>query len=234
MSVLDIRGLHAGHRGVPVVRDLDLHVDEGDVVALLGPNGAGKTTTLLTVLGLLPALRGEITVLGGPTGGVAAHRIARRGVAFVPEDRSLFAGLTVAENLRLGTRRGRVAVDDVVAWFPALAPLLGRKAGLLSGGEQQMLTMGRAIASGPRLLMVDELSLGLAPIIVEQLLATVRQVADETRCGVLLVEQHVDQALDVADRAYLLSHGELVAEGAADDLARDRELVEAGYLGTAR
>jgi branched-chain amino acid transport system ATP-binding protein len=139
-----------------------------------------------------------------------------------------------AENLRLGTRRGRVAVDDVVAWFPALAPLLGRKAGLLSGGEQQMLTMGGAIASGPRLLMVDELSLGLAPIIVEQLLATVRQVADETRCGVLLVEQHVDQALDVADRAYLLSHGELVAEGGADALACDRELVETGYLGTIR
>jgi branched-chain amino acid transport system ATP-binding protein len=225
--------LHAGYEGAAVVRDLDLTVDEGQVVALLGPNGAGKTTTLMTIAGMLPAISGRVDVLGAPVRGVRAHRIARRGLAFVPEDRSLFFGLTVGENLRLGSRRGHIAVARVVDWFPELEPLLDRKAGLLSGGEQQMLTMARAILSHPKLLMVDELSLGLAPIIVERLLPVVRRIADESGCGVLIVEQHVDLALDVADHATVLVHGDVVLRGRAGELARDRHLLASGYLGRA-
>ena len=228
--LLDVRGLWAGYDGVAVVHGVDLHVDAGEVVALLGPNGAGKTTTLLTVSGLLPVLDGEVEVLGAAPSTRRPQRVARRGVAHVPEDRALFAQLTVQENLRLGGRRG-ADVDRVLGWFPALEPLLDRRAGLLSGGEQQMVAVGRALASGPRLLMVDEMSLGLAPVIVERLLPVVRRVADEAGVGVLLVEQHVRMALEVADRAVVLNHGRVVAADAADVLAADRQLLAASYLG---
>jgi branched-chain amino acid transport system ATP-binding protein len=233
VSVLAIREMSTGYHGVPVVRDLNLDVEEGEVVALLGPNGAGKTTTLLTASGLVPVLKGDVQVLGSSIKGRRPHSVARLGVAHVPEDRSLFFQLTVKENLRLGTSRGTKAFEKALGYFPALEPLMDRRAGLLSGGEQQMLAMARALASEPRLLMVDEMSLGLAPIIVERLLPVLRQIAADTGAGVLVVEQHVNLVLEVADRAYVLSHGDLALEGAAAHLRANRHLIESSYLGGA-
>ena len=231
-NVLEIRGLVAGYEGVPVVRGLDLTVAEGEVVALLGPNGAGKTTTLQTVSGLLPVIDGTIEVLSGPPTARSPHKIARRGVGHVTEDRSLFFDLSARQNLRLavrGRRRQRLALERVLGLFPELAPLLDRKAGLLSGGQQQMLALARALVAEPRLLLVDEMSLGLAPIIVQRLLPMVRSIADDTGAGVVLVEQHLSMALEVADSVCVLIHGEVSAHGPVADF-RDRDLLAETYL----
>ncbi|MCU0267007.1 MAG: ABC transporter ATP-binding protein [Acidimicrobiales bacterium] len=232
-DLLTVQGLCAGYDGIAVVHDLDLHVGAGEVVALLGPNGAGKTTTLSTVSGLLPVIRGELDVLGaGPPSTRRPQRTARRGVAHVPEDRAIFHELTVRENLRLGGLQHGRDLDDVLDYFPALEPLLDRRAGLLSGGEQQMLAVGRALASRPRLLMIDEMSLGLAPIVVERLLPVVRRIADEADVGVLLVEQHVHLALEVADRVYVLNRGQVVVSGPAAQVRDDAQVLESSYLGS--
>jgi branched-chain amino acid transport system ATP-binding protein len=232
-AVIDVENLRAGYTGAAVVRDLTLHVDEGEVVALLGPNGAGKTTTLLTISGLLRILSGSIRVFDRPVRHGHPHTSAHRGLAHVPEDRALFYGLTVRENLRLGRRRGGPPLRKVLEYFPALAPLMSRTAGLLSGGEQQMLALARALAMGPRALMVDEMSMGLAPVIVEHLLPVLRRIADENGTAVLMVEQHVHLALGIADRGYVLSHGNLVVEGPASELVDRRDLLESSYLGQA-
>jgi branched-chain amino acid transport system ATP-binding protein len=230
-AILEIDEMSGGYGGVAVVRDLTLNVEAGEVVALLGPNGAGKTTSLLTVSGLLPMIAGDVRILGQSIRKRPPHKIARMGIAHVPEDRSLFFQLTVAENLRLGASHGASDLDRALHYFPALEPLMSRRAGLLSGGEQQMLAMGRALTVEPKLLVVDEMSLGLAPIIVERLLPVLRTVADETGAGVLLVEQHVDLALEIADRAYVLSHGDLVLQNDAAYLRANRQLLESSYLG---
>jgi branched-chain amino acid transport system ATP-binding protein len=229
---LRIDGLTTGYGKIVVVRDLSLHVAPGEVVALLGPNGAGKTTTLLAVSGLLPVLGGSIQALGAPVGRGAAYRVARRGVVHVPEDRSLFTQLTVAENLRMGAHgRDRAALAEVFGYFPALEPLQGRQAGLLSGGEQQMLAVARALLQKPKLLLVDEMSLGLAPIIVARLLPVLRQIADRTQAGVLFVEQHVHLALEVADRAYVMHRGTVEMSGTAAELRERRAIIESSYIG---
>lgn len=231
-TLIETHGLICGYGRAAVARGLDLSVRAGEVVCLLGANGAGKSTTLLTLAGAIPSLGGTATVLGAAVQGDKAHQVARRGLAIVPEGRGLFYRLTAAENLRLRRHRAsRVETDDVLDMFPAIRPLLGRRAGLLSGGEQQMLALAGALLADPKIVMIDEMSLGLAPIIVEQLLPTVRRIADERGMGVLLVEQHVVAALSVADRGYVLAHGEVVAEGPAEQLRRDAELLEASYLG---
>jgi branched-chain amino acid transport system ATP-binding protein len=235
---LAVRDLHAGYRGVPVVRELNLEVRPGEVVALLGPNGAGKTTTLETIAGLHRPISGTVELSGEGIGGKPAHILARRGIALVPEGRALFPGLTVHEHLRLagGRRRGAAGSghrpeDELLEMLPELRKCLGRKAGLLSGGEQQMLAVGRALVTRPRLLLVDEMSLGLAPVIVERLLPILRRAASELGSSVLFVEQHVALALEISDRAYILTHGRIRLEGAAAELRGRRELLAASYLG---
>lgn len=244
--VLVTQGLDAGYDGVPVVRGLDLVINQGEVVALLGANGAGKTTTLLTIAGLLPPISGSLTVLGE-----VAHdergrgrrvrrnsltrtwRRARRGLSLVPEDRGLFPGLTVNEHLRLSKSKTNTSntSNDILDLFPALAPLRTRQAGLLSGGEQQMLAIARALGTKPKLLMVDEMSLGLAPIIVERLLPLVRSAAQATGAGVLIVEQHVHMALAVSDRAAVMSRGVVTVQGGSRELEERSDLLESSYLG---
>ena len=231
--LLAVDRLSAGYHGIAVVRELSLTVHAGEVVALLGSNGAGKTTTLSAIAGLITPLSGDIRFAGARINGAPAHRVARRGLALVPENRALFADLTTRENLRLarGRGRGRSNEDDVLDLLPELRKCLRRKAGLLSGGEQQMLAVGRALVARPALLVVDEMSLGLAPVVVERLQPVLRQAADAFGTGVLVVEQHVAVALDVAERAYVLAQGRLVLEGRTADLRSRRDLLMACYLG---
>nr|WP_322098402.1 ABC transporter ATP-binding protein [Nakamurella alba] len=222
--LLEAQGLSAGYAGRPVVKDLDLSVTQGQVVVLLGPNGAGKTTTLLALAGELPALQGSVALFGGPAP-AGLHRRARSGVGFVTEERSVFMEMTVEENLRVG----RADAGQALELFPELRPLLRRRAGLLSGGEQQMLTLGRALARTPRLLLIDELSLGLAPLVVARLLTAVRAAADDG-VGVVLVEQHVEQAMRIADHVYVMQRGAVVLSGPTAEVADRVAEIEASYL----
>lgn len=217
--------MSAGYGGQPVVHDLDLVVSPGEVVCLLGPNGAGKTTTLLAMSGELPLLGGEVVFEGEPTT-APLYRRARAGLAFVTEERSVFKSLTGFDNLRTGG----VTPGDVLALFPELERCLSTRGGLLSGGEQQMLTVGRALARKPRLLLADELSLGLAPIIVDRLLQAVRTAATDRGMAVLLVEQHARKALRYADRVYVMRRGHIEMALTADEASRRISEIENVYL----
>jgi branched-chain amino acid transport system ATP-binding protein len=229
--VLTLEGLTAGYDEAAVLRDVDVEVGEGEIVALLGANGAGKTTTLRAVSGIVKPMSGRVLFEGRDLARVSPSARARLGIAHVPEGRGLFFGLTVTEHFRLGPRGERLDDELAYEYFPKLQELRDRRVGLLSGGEQQMLAVARGLARQPKLLLLDELSLGLAPVIVERLLPVVRRFAQESGCAVLLVEQHVQLALEVADRGYVLSHGRIVLENDAERLRADRQLLIVSYLG---
>ncbi len=223
-ALLETAGLRAGYGNVEVVRGLDVRVDPGEVVALLGPNGAGKTTTLLTISGELEPLGGEVRVLGC-RGRDPLHVRARSGLAFVTQERAVLMSLTLSENLRVS----RCDVGRAVALFPELEAHLDRRVGLLSGGQQQMLALARGLARGSRLLLVDELSLGLAPLVVDRLLRVVREAADDG-IGVLLVEQHVHKAMAVADRVLVMRRGVIELAGTAAEFRDRLDDIQDAYL----
>lgn len=215
--------------GRAVVEKVEIHVDEGEVVALFGANGVGKTTTLMLLAGELEPMAGVVHLHGKRTH-APLHRRARNGLALATEDRSIIRSLSARENLRLG----RCDERRVLEVFPELEPLLDRRAGLLSGGEQQMLTLGRALARGSSLLLVDELSLGLAPLVVERLMTALRNTSQATGLGTLLVEQRVHQALSFVDRAYVMSHGRIVIEGSGEEVGSRIGDLDAAYLADER
>jgi branched-chain amino acid transport system ATP-binding protein len=224
VPLLRTENLSAGYNGVAIVKDLNIEVRAGEVVILLGANGAGKSTTMHTIAGGLPTIGGRLQIDGRAITS-SAHKRCSGPLSFVTEERSVFRSMSVEDNLRLG----RGGVEAAVALMPELQPLLKRKAGLLSGGEQQMLTLGRAIASKPLVLLADELSLGLAPLIVARLLDVVRRAADDG-LGVLLVEQHVRQAMRIADRIYVLRRGQVVLQGTATEMRGRLAEIEDSYL----
>ncbi|WP_211263932.1 ABC transporter ATP-binding protein [Streptosporangium amethystogenes] len=239
-GLLEVSGLAAAYGGVRALDGLDLHVDEGEFVVLLGPNGAGKTTTMKTVSGLLKPVSGQIRFAGEDLTKVPAWRRPGLGLGHVPEGRQIFPDHTVLENLALGgfpTRRRRAETerrrDEMLEIFPRLAERSSQLAGTLSGGEAQMLAIARTLMAAPRLLMLDEPSLGLAPLKVAELFGYLKRLHDERGLTILLVEQQASTALRLADRGYVLERGRVVVEGGAAEL-RDDPRVQAAYLGQLR
>lgn len=236
MSLLSVERLAVAYGDSRVLWDVGFDMAEGEIVALVGANGAGKTTLLRALTGLVPVRAGQMRFAGADLNPLKPYERARRGIAMVPEGRRLFAGLTVRQNLKLGAtaRPSREGEDDDLAFvfklFPELVRLEGRLAGLMSGGEQQMCAIGRALMARPSLLLIDEMSLGLAPVIVDRIADAVRQVNRERGITVLLVEQDVGLALEIATRGYVLDTGRITIDGPADDLLR-REDIRAAYLG---
>ena len=236
MEQLEVEAIDVAYGPITALRGVSLQVGQGEMVALLGPNGAGKTTTLRTVCGLLSPRSGKISFAGQDIAGKPVHRVVESGVAHVPEGRELFPSLSVVENLRLGhwvRRRDRTdfqeRLEQALVYFPKLRQRATQAAGTLSGGEQQMLVVARGLMSSPRLLLVDELSLGLAPIIVNQLFEILQEV-NRGGTSILLVEQFVHLALEHTHRAYVLAKGEVRVSGKSSDLAADPALL-ASYLG---
>jgi len=236
-ALLEAEGLRTGYGRLPVVFDVDLEIGEGEIVALLGANGAGKTTTLRALSGMLPLMDGDVRLDGTSLKGRAPNAIARGGIVHVPQGRGIFPTLKVDETLRLacamaGIRRGEIdaRVDDIYAIFTRLHERRDQFAGTLSGGEQQMLAIARGLIMKPRLLLIDEMSQGLAPTIVQALFDIVRALPEQG-VSVLIVEQFVTHALAVASRAYVLEKGEVAFAGNAAVLARDEEFVKGSYLG---
>lgn len=234
--MLEVRGIDAGYGPITVLRGVTLRVDEGEMVAVVGPNGAGKSTLLRGVTGLAELRRGSVHFRGERIDGIPAHAVARRGLAHVLENRALFAPLSVEQNLRMGAyaagrpnRKG--AYDLVYDLFPVLRDRRDQAAGTLSGGEQKMLAIARALMARPSMLLLDEPSAGLAPLVVRRLYEAISELHADG-LAVVVVEQNVRVALDVARRAYVLSEGQIKAEGSSDDLKRGHE-IQALYLGGA-
>jgi branched-chain amino acid transport system ATP-binding protein len=228
--ILEIKGIDTYYGLGHILHGLSLGVAEGEVVALLGRNGAGKTTTLRSVTGLAPPRSGEIRYKGRNIAGLAPHRISRLGVALVPETRGIFSYLSARENLAIAQRKGsRWQMESVLERFPALRERLESKGRLLSGGEQEMLAIARALMTGPDLLLLDEPSQGLAPMVVSAVMDTIRELKRQ-RVSMLLVEQNAEMALQLADRVYVIDHGAVVFEGTSEALRSDRGVM-ATYLG---
>lgn len=224
-AVLKVRDISVGYVGQPVVRDVSLEVRPGEIVCLLGPNGAGKTTTLLGITGVLPVMSGSVEMFDDAAS-LPLHKRARMGLSFVTEERSIIKSLSTSDNIRCAG----LAADSVTSLFPELESRMSTRAGLLSGGEQQMLTLGRALAREPKLLLADELSLGLAPLIVDRLLKAVRDAADQRNTGVLMVEQHARKALAYADRAIVMQRGKVVLDLSGEDARERIDEIQAAYL----
>jgi len=232
--MLEVEGLEVAYGDLQVVWGVSFEVATDSIVAILGPNGAGKTTTLLALMGLLPLKGGSVDFKGESLVGLPTHKMVDRGVVMIPEERAAFSTLTVAENLELGayTPRAREGytetMEDVYAIFPRLAERQNQSAGTLSGGERQMLAIGKALMARPELLILDEPSLGLAPIIVENIFDVIRNIRDRG-VSVLMVEQHVEMTLEVADYAYILEMGSIVTQGTGPELEADAR-VQKAYL----
>jgi branched-chain amino acid transport system ATP-binding protein len=229
---LDCRGLTVGYETLAVARGIDLAVGRNEILAVLGPNGAGKTTLLTTLAGFLPPIDGSIRVDGAPLRTGSARHANRAGVVLVPDNRALFTQLTTVENLELGRRKGGPTVAGMLDLFPALGRRSRLRAGMLSGGEQQMLAVARCLIQAPRVLLIDEMTMGLAPVVVASLMPVLRRVADDSGAAVVLVEQHVKLALEIADHALVLVHGDVTLAGAASAIRADTAALEAAYLGT--
>ena len=232
-EMLEVVDLEVRYGAIRAIKGISFHVGEGEIVALLGANGAGKTTTQKTISGMLRPSAGRITFLGQRIDGVPAHELIRLGICHAPEGRHVFPRMTVAENLDMGAFRfkkiDQADLDRVLELFPRLQERYRQVAGTLSGGEQQMLAIGRALMGKPRLLLLDEPSMGLAPMVVAQIFDIVREI-NESGVTVLLVEQNAAQALALADRGYVLETGELVLHGTGSELLAD-DRVRAAYLG---
>jgi branched-chain amino acid transport system ATP-binding protein len=229
---LECTGLAGGWGSLTAFSGVDLSVDAGEVHAVLGANGAGKTTLLLTLAGLLPPHKGTITLDGVPLRARRATASNKAGVVLVPDNRELFTTLTVEENLRVAGGRSGQTPRSMLDLFPELEARWNLRAGALSGGEQQMLAMARALVQRPKVLLVDELSMGLAPVIVERLFAAIRRIANESGSAVVVVEQYVGVALDVADSVSVLSRGRVALTSTAAELAAEPEILEHAYLGS--
>jgi branched-chain amino acid transport system ATP-binding protein len=233
-AVLECRDLEAGYGAGSVVRGVSFSLAGGSVLGVLGPNGAGKTTMLMAMAGLIPLTGGQVLLDGNPLPKGRPSRANQAGLILVPDDRSLFMTLTVRENLEVARRRSRQPAESMIELFPLLGTRWNLSAGSLSGGEQQMLAVARAVIQQPRVLLIDEMSMGLAPIVVESLIPLVRRVADQSGAVVVLVEQHVRLALEVSDRAIVLVHGEVVLSGTGEQLRNDPDSLEAAYFGIRR
>lgn len=235
--LLEIRDLHVAYGAIRALQGISFHVEQGEIVTLIGANGAGKSTTLRTISGLLRPIQGDILYKDESITKVSAERIVKLGISQVPEGRRVFSNLTVRENLEMGAytrndkREIQEAMERVFASFPRLGERLGQYGGTLSGGEQQMLAMGRGMMSTPELLLLDEPSMGLAPILVEEIFEIIKRV-NAQGTSILLVEQNAAMALSVANRGYVLETGRVVLEGAARDLL-DNPQVQVAYLGGA-